>query len=96
MYKLVFAENFWRRYKQLTKKNPKLKGKIVKTFKLLSQDPKNPVLKSHKVATRRFGERWAAKVTGDIRIIWDYGKDKQLTILVLSLGSHSGKRKVYK
>ena len=76
-------------------KRPRLKKKIVKALKLLALDPKNPSLKSHKVATKKFGERWASSVTVDLRVIWDYDRKKKLTILVLSLGGHSGKRKVY-
>ncbi|MBU0619257.1 hypothetical protein KKD62_03415 [Patescibacteria group bacterium] len=47
------------------------------------------------MATKKFGERWASSVTVDLRVIWDYDRKKKLTILVLSLGGHSGKRKVY-
>jgi mRNA-degrading endonuclease YafQ of YafQ-DinJ toxin-antitoxin module len=96
MYKLVFADSFWKIYKTIVKKNFRLKKKIVKVFKQLALDPKHSSLKSHKVASKKFGERWASKITGDLRIIWDYSKDEELTILVLSLGGHSGKRKAYK
>lgn len=96
MYNLVFAESFWSKYKAISKKNLKLKNKIVKTFRLLASDPKHPSLKSHKVGTKKFGEKWASWVTGDLRIIWDYDENNTLTILVLSLGSHGGKRKGYK
>ncbi|MFH1280602.1 MAG: hypothetical protein ABIJ43_00180 [Candidatus Beckwithbacteria bacterium] len=95
MYKLVFANSFFKEYKILVKKNFKLKKRIVKTFEKLSVNPKQSSLKSHKVSTKKFGERWSSTVTKDIRIIWDYDNKLQLTILVLSLGGHTGKRKVY-
>jgi len=96
MFKLVLTPTFFKVYKSLIKKNPRLKTKITKSLKDLAKNPKDPVLKSHKVNTSKFGLIWASKVTGDLRIIWDYDKAKRLTILILSLGGHSGKRKVYK
>ena len=36
---------------------------------------------------------WA---TGDIRIVWDFDKKAKLMILVLDIGKHSGKNKIYK
>ena len=96
MYKLTFGQNFWRVYKKLTRRNIRLKKRVVETLKLLAQNPKDPFLSSHKVSTKKFGERWSSNVTGDIRIIWDYSEKNELEILVLSLGGHSGKRKVYK
>ena len=96
MYKLVFADNFWKVYKKITKGNLVLKKKIVKTLKLLAFDPKCKVLRAHKVTTNRFGEKWAIWVSGDIRIIWDYDENNRLTILVLSIGGHSGGGKAYK
>ena len=96
MYKLVFAKNFWKKYRIIVKKNNRLKKKIVKTFELLALNPRHSTLKSHKVATKKFGEKWASKITGNLRIIWDYDKNKKLTILILSFGGHSGKQKVYK
>jgi len=95
MHKLVFGENFWSRYQVLVRRDSKLKKKIVKVLKLLALDPRQASLKSHKVATRKFGERWASRVSGDLRIIWDYDENNRLTILVLALGGHSGKQRVY-
>lgn len=95
MYKLVFSDGFWEVYRKITKNNSKLKKQIIKALKLLASDPKHRGLRAHKVTTRRFGEKWAIWVSGDIRIIWDYDKGSRLTILVLAIGSHSGGRKVY-
>ena len=96
MFKLTLTPSFFKVYKSLVKKNPHLKPKILKTLTDLATDSKNPSLLSHKVDTIKFGLKWASKVTGDLRIIWDYDKNKRLTILVFSLGGHSGKLKVYK
>ena len=95
MHQLVFADNYWKLYKQKCGRNRQVKKKVVRTLKQLAFDPKHPALKAHKAATRRFGEKWAVRVTGDLRIIWDYSQEKG-KILVLGLGGHSGKKKVYR
>lgn len=94
MYRLVFGDNFWKIYQHTCGKNRQLKQKIVNTLEQLANDPKHPSLKAHKAGTKRFGEKWSVRVTGDRRIIWDYSQEKG-KILVLGLGGHSGKRKVY-
>ena len=95
-YKLEFQPSFQKAYIKLIKKNPLLDGKIRKSLLLLQQEPRYPSLKSHKVQTRNYGVRWSSTVTGDIRIIWDFDEHKNLSILVLDIGGHSGKKKVYK
>lgn len=95
MYKLLFKAGFEVGYKKLTKDNGELKKRVLKSLKLLAQDPLYPSLKSHKVNTRDFNDVWSSWVTGDIRIIWRY-HENVLMIELLSLGGHSGKKKVYK
>ena len=85
MYRLVLADSFRKTYKNLCARDNRLKRKIVKSLKQLASDPKHPSLKAHKVNTRRFGERWAIWVSGNIRIIWDYSRERKLVILVLSI-----------
>ena len=96
MYQLQPSSIFKEKYIQLVKKDNKVAKRIKKATHLLSQDPKHPSLKSHRVNTRHLGLRWSSTVTGDIRIIWDYAEDQVLVILLLDLGGHSGKQKVYR
>lgn len=95
MYRLVFADNFWKLYRRECGRNRQLKQKMVRALRQLAIDPKRQALKAHKVGTRKFGERWAIWATGDLRIIWDYSQEKG-KILILGLGGHSGKKKVYR
>lgn len=67
-----------------------------KAIKLMRTDPFYPSLKSHKVNTRNFGERWSSWITGNLRIIWDFDTEKQLVILLLAITKHSGGHKEYK
>jgi len=96
VYKLDIKPSFEKPYKKLTQGNEQLKKNVRKVFKLLEIDPKYPSLHSHKVETPDFGERWSSRVTGDIRLIWDFDEDNNLIILVLDIGGHSGSGKVYK
>ncbi len=95
MYKINIKPSFDKSYKKLVKKNDELKIKIQKIFELLAEDPKYPSLHSHKVQTPDFGEKWSSRVSGDIRIIWDFDENNNLVILVLDIGGHSGGGKVY-
>jgi len=95
-YRLMFSRVYKTKYEKITRKNLKLKRQIVKVHELLSLDPRNSSLKSHKVNTVNFGPAWSSSVSGDIRIIWSYDQQNNLVILILTLGSHSGSSKVYK
>ena len=97
MYQLEATELFEERYRFYTKNNTLLKKRIDKALLLLARDPQHPSLHSHKAVSKRFGERWSSMVTGDVRILWDFSPEKGVKVLdVLDLGSHSGKKKVYR
>ena len=81
MFKLVLAQSFFKPYKSLIKKNPHLKIKVIKTLKNLAKNSKDPSLFSHKVNSKKFGLKWASKVIGDLRVIWDYDKNKRLKVM---------------
>lgn len=96
MFTLVFTKYFDEAYTSNTKENKEIEKKIRKALHFLEQNPSYPSLKTHKVSTKNFGEKWSSWVTGDIRIIWDYDSKNRLIILLLDIGSHSGTHKVYK
>jgi addiction module RelE/StbE family toxin len=95
MYKILLSKSFLEDYKGLSQKNIVLKNKILRAIELLSKDPFYPSLKSHKVYARNIGSAWSSRVSGDIRIIWEYNERNQLWIDALAIGSHTGKDKVY-
>jgi mRNA-degrading endonuclease YafQ of YafQ-DinJ toxin-antitoxin module len=95
-YKVAFSTNFQRVYTKLTKKDKLLAGRIRKVIKLLAKDPSYKALRTHKVNTKCYGHAFSSRVTGDKRIIWDFDKNKSATILVLSIGGHSGGARIYK
>ena len=95
-YILRFTEKYKTKFEKITKRDIKIKNKIIKVQELLSLDPHNPILQSHKVSAVNYGLSWSSRITGDLRIIWNYDLNQNLVILVLTLGSHSGNDKVYK
>ena len=95
MYQLIITEPFKERRDSLIKKDPKFAKMLTKTLRLLTIDPHYPSLNSHQVETPDFGKRYSSYVTGNIRLIWDY-TDTKLMLILLDLGGHSGKNKVYK
>lgn len=96
MYKLRFLQAFDAKYIKLLQKDKSTGKRIDKTLNLLMVDPNYPSLKSHKANTTNYGVRWSSKITGDVRIIWDYDETEPNVINLLGLGGHSGKKKVYK
>jgi mRNA-degrading endonuclease YafQ of YafQ-DinJ toxin-antitoxin module len=82
------SKHFKRDYKKLIKNNRALEGKIDEVLDLLSLNPKDSTLRSHKVRLHYFGEVWSTRVTGDIRILWDHDEDNQQVILLLTIGGH--------
>jgi mRNA-degrading endonuclease YafQ of YafQ-DinJ toxin-antitoxin module len=46
---LVWSAGFVRKFKRLVKKNPQLKIQIEKTLELLTEDPFNSSLRTHKL-----------------------------------------------
>ncbi|MEA3450102.1 MAG: type II toxin-antitoxin system mRNA interferase toxin, RelE/StbE family [Patescibacteria group bacterium] len=95
-YKIITFKYFERRYLKLLKKQPKITIRVVKVFKLLRTDPFQISLKTHKVISKKYGEKWVSYVSRDIRIIWDFDSNEIRVIMVMDIGGHSGKNKIYK
>jgi len=96
MYTLRFVESFQSTYKALIKGNQINENKAKKAFNFLRHNPFYPSLKSHKVNTRNFGEKWSSWITGDLRIIWDFDKKEPRRIIIFAVTSHTGTHKEYK
>lgn len=96
MFSLNLTNYFKHKYDRITTKNVLLKKKTEKTLLLLSKNPLHNSLKTHKVESKKFEVKFSSIVSGDIRVIWDYG-EKGLSVLdILDMGGHSGGGKVYK
>ena len=96
MYKLVFHPKFLRKSAKLTKKNSEIESDLLKTLRQLSSNPFEPSLHTHKVRDIDGEMAFSSKITGDLRLIWDFGTDEINMIELFDIGGHSGKNKVYR
>jgi mRNA interferase YafQ len=87
---------FKKKYLKLIQKNPKIKPKLITVFNSLMQNPFHTSLKTHKVDAKIANQVFSSRVTGDLRIIWQFDNYKINVIDLLDLGGHSGSTGVYK
>jgi len=93
-YQVATTNDFRNTFKKLTKGNHRLGEQIMTALEQMEEDPFYKGLKTHKVQSRKYGIAYSSRVTGDIRVIWDFRKDSPI-ILALTVGGHSGKHSVY-
>ena len=96
MYTSVSTPTFDETYKKLIKGDQEKEKRTKKAVKLMSADPFYPSLKSHKVNTRNFGERWSSWISGDLRIIWDFDPEEKMRIILFAIVTHTGTYREYK
>ena len=96
MFQIIRSNQFKYIFKKLIKNNILLDKKIIFIIYLISINPKDKGLKSHKINSFKGKTAWSSRVNGDLRIIWNYGKENTTEIHLLKIGGHSGKDKVYK
>ena len=96
MYTFRAAASYKNSYDKVVGNNETLRKKVKTALVKLSITPLHPSLHSHKISTSHHGLCWSSSVSGDIRILWNYDKDKRLRLLLLDIGGHSGTHKVYK
>ncbi len=96
MYTPLSTPTFDKAYKKLIKGNLEKEKRTKKAIKLMRTDPFYPSLKSHKVNTRNFGERWSSWITGDLRVIWDFDKEEKMRIILFAIVTHTGTHREYK
>ena len=94
-YQLEVTKKAARKYKKLTTKNIHLQEKIQEVLKILVDNPFHSKLKTHKVQITNYGIVYSSSATKDIRIIWEFEKEK-ITVVLLDIGGHSGSKGVYK
>lgn len=92
IHKINFTQSFDKSYKKNIKNNNELIKRTSKAIKLLMNNPFFPSLRSHKVNTKRHGQKWSSYISGDIRIIWEFGQKNSADISLLDIGTH----KLYK
>ncbi len=95
-YTLIYKPRFIRRLRDLVAADRSLRARIDKTLGQLEKNPMHPGLRTHKI-TRVTGENaFAARVTGDLRIIWEFNEQQAYLLDILDMGGHEGGKKVYR
>ena len=94
-YILQKSARFTRIFKKLAKKNHEVKELVRKALKQIAKDPYHQTLRTHKVITSNYDVAYSSRISKDLRIIWIFSEDDNI-ILLLTIGGHSGKGKVYK
>jgi len=94
MYHLFPTKYFLRKAKKVLNSKIK-KERLELTLKSLEENPFSNKLFTHKVQSRKYGLMYSSKVTGDLRIIWNFDKDDNLILLLLDVGGHDGGNGVY-
>jgi mRNA-degrading endonuclease YafQ of YafQ-DinJ toxin-antitoxin module len=95
VYRIQVDKNFNKKYLKLIKNNDVLRKKIIKTIEQLAKDPFYPSLKSQTVVLPELGKTYSSRVTGDIRIIWNFDSNNALILILIDIGGHSGSKGVY-
>jgi len=95
-YALIASIYFKKKYKKIVQ-TANLKKAVQKTLIQLETDPFYTGLKTHKVISLATNSvEFSSRVTGDIRIIWNFSDGKINIIELLDLGGYDGKNGVYK
>jgi mRNA interferase YafQ len=90
MRKLIWSNAFTRSFKRWVRTRPDSHNDIVKTLKLLVEDPFAPQLETHKLKGK-FSGSWACSAGYDLRILFDFVKVEKGSaddIFLLAIGTH--------
>lgn len=83
--RILYHKNFLKSYTKRIGPNKKLDMQFEARLELFLKDPKNPILKDHKLTGEK-RDRRAFSVTGDIRVVYKKFDD---SVLFYDIGSHS-------
>lgn len=90
MRTLVFSSSFKRAFKATIKRRPELKSKIEEKLRLLTIDPYQSSLRTHKLKGKLSGV-WSCTIEYDCRIIFSFEQNKQTKeeeIFLIDIGTH--------
>ena len=80
--------HFFRAYKRITKKNPKLTADIAQTLEQLASDPFHSSLETHKLKGA-FAGVWSCSAGYDLRILFEFVKhEPEDDLLLINIGTH--------
>jgi mRNA-degrading endonuclease YafQ of YafQ-DinJ toxin-antitoxin module len=95
MYKLKQSKSFYRAAYKLIKLRRISFSLFEERLRILSINPFDKNLKTHKVNSKKIGLAYSSSLNADIRIIWSFDQEENLCIHLLDIGGHSGSNSVY-
>lgn len=95
VYQLIPTKKYIRKVSKFIKGNFELGLKITQVSRLISEDPFNQRLATHKVILSSYGLVYSSRVTKDLRIIWYFNEESQIEIILIDVGGHTGSKAVY-
>lgn len=88
MNKLVWTTQFIRAFKKVVKNNPKVKGKVYATLRILENNIFDETLNTHKLKGKH-SEKYSSTVEYDLRIIFKIDKNtNEIFVMLLTIGKH--------
>lgn len=90
MTNLIWSPGFVRKFKRLVRKNPQLRSSIEEVLLLLTEDPFNSSLRTHKLKGDLEGV-WSCSIDYDNRILFEFITNLdsgEEDIFLLTIGSH--------
>ncbi len=94
MYSIFPTKAFSRKAKKILR-TKQLQESFKRSIAIFEINPFAKGLFTHKVQSRKYGLMYSSKVTGDIRLIWNFDENNMILILLFDIGGHEGARKVY-
>jgi len=90
MRMVIWGKSFVRAYRRTTQKRPTVVNDIENALRTLAANPFAPQLETHKLKGALSGS-WACSVGYDLRIVFDFVREKDQTeeaIFLLDIGTH--------
>ena len=88
MYQFVWENSFVRSFKRATKNNTILKDRITSILKIMSDDPFNPKLRTHKLHGK-LSSLFASSIDFEYRIVFSIREiDEKMSIVLIDIGTH--------
>jgi addiction module RelE/StbE family toxin len=90
MKNLVLTSSFNRAFKRLVRRQPELEQRIEERLAILTVDPFDPLLQTHKLKGKLSGA-WACSVEYDCRIVFNFVENPdsgQEEIVLIDIGTH--------
>jgi mRNA interferase YafQ len=95
-YKIKTSQYFLKKAKKIIKNSNFLSGKLDKAVEYLASNPFTISLKTHKIRSKKFGIMYSSRLTGDLKIIWQFTNfNNEKVIELVDIGGHSGNNSVY-